>query len=148
MPGLPDPDTQSEFYDGVTSRRLVAWVIDVLITLAIGVPIAIVFGLVTLGIGFAAFPLVIAGTSIVYRTTTIAHASATWGMRAMGIELRRHDGGRLDPLFAFLHSAGYVFCITVFPLQIVSCIMILTLRYGQSLQDIFLRTAMINRPVS
>ena len=29
MPGLPDPTTQSQFYDGVLFKRAFAWVIDV-----------------------------------------------------------------------------------------------------------------------
>lgn len=146
LPGLPDPDTAADFYEGVPSRRLVAWGIDVLVTLVIGVPIALVFGVLTLGFGFAAFPLILAATSLIYRTTTIADRSATWGMRAMGVELRRHDGERFDALTAFLHTAGYILCMTVFVLQLVSCVTILTTRYRQSLPDLFLRTAMINRP--
>lgn len=146
LPGLPDPETNAEFYDGVPSRRLAAWVVDVLITFAIGGPIALVFGIVTLGFGFAAFPLILAGTSLIYRTSTIAGRSATWGMRFMGIELRRHDGSRFDALTALLHTLGYLGSMTVFPIQIANCIAIITTRYGQSLPDLFLRSAMINRP--
>jgi uncharacterized RDD family membrane protein YckC len=147
LPGLPHPDTGAEFYEGVPLRRFVAWCMDVLVTLAIGGPIALLFGILTLGMGFAAFPVILAGTSLFYRTVTIANRSATWGMRAMGIELRRHDGERFDPLTAFLHTLGYLACMTVFPVQIVSCATVLATRYRQSLPDLALRTAMINRPV-
>ena len=57
MAGLPDPEHDRQFYDGVPARRLVAWFIDLAIVLAVGVPVAVVFGLVTLGFGFALFPL-------------------------------------------------------------------------------------------
>ncbi|MCB1352440.1 MAG: RDD family protein [Rhodobacteraceae bacterium] len=146
MPGLPDPELDGQFYDGVPTRRFVAWIVDVLVVMALGVPVGVLFGLLTLGFGFAAFPLVLAGMGLLYRTATIANSSATWGMRFMGIELRKSDGARLDPLTAFLHALIYVVSMAVFPVQLLSCAMILTTRYRQGLGDIFLRTTAINRP--
>jgi uncharacterized RDD family membrane protein YckC len=146
MPGLPDPDLDRQFYEGVPARRLFAWFVDLFIVLAIGVPIAVVFGLMTLGFGFLLFPLVVAAVGFVYRTATIAGGSATWGMRFAGIEFRRSDGSRFDLLFAFLHTAIYAVCLGVVVLQLVSCIAILGTRYGQSLPDIILGTTAINRP--
>ena len=146
LPGLPDPDRERQFYAGVQSRRLVAWVIDVAAILAIGVPLALVFGLMTLGFGLALFPAIVLGVGLVYRTATIANASATWGMRAMGIELRRGDGSRFDLVTAFLHTAIYSVCFGVLLLQAASVVAMLSTRYGQGFPDIVLRTAMINRP--
>jgi len=146
MRGLPDPERDRQFYDGVQSRRLAAWVVDVLIVMAVGVPLALVFGLMTLGFGFVLFPMILLGVGLVYRTVTIGGASATWGMRLMGIELRRHDGARLDLMTAFLHTAIYTVGIGVVLVQIGSIIGMITTRYGQGLPDIILRTAMINRP--
>jgi uncharacterized RDD family membrane protein YckC len=146
LPGLPDPERDRQFYEGVQSRRLAAWVVDVLIVMAIGVPLALLFGLMTLGIGFALFPAILLGVGLVYRTATIAGASATWGMRLMGIELRRADGARFDLPTAFLHTAIYTVCIGVVLLQAASIVGMLATRYGQGLPDIILRTAMINRP--
>ena len=60
--------------------------------LAVGVPMAVFFGLATFGFGFALFPLLVAGVGFLYRTGTIATGSATLGMRFCGIELRRGDG--------------------------------------------------------
>jgi uncharacterized RDD family membrane protein YckC len=147
MDGLPDPDRDPQFYDGVRSRRLAAWFFDVAVILLVGVPVAILFGLATFGFGFALFPLIVAGIGFVYRIMTISSRSATWGMRFMGIELRRHDGSRLDFTTAVLHTGIYTVAFTLFPLQILSCLAILGTRYGQGLQDLALRTAMINRPV-
>jgi uncharacterized RDD family membrane protein YckC len=146
MPGLPDPAQDPQFYEVVQPRRLAAWVADVVVILAIGVPLAFLFGLMTVGFGFALFPLILLGVGLVYRTATIAGGSATWGMRLMGIELRRHDGARLDLATAFLHTAIYTVCIGVMLLQVASVVGMLATRYGQGLPDIVLRTAMINRP--
>lgn len=146
MSGLPDPDRESRFYAGVPSRRLAAWVADVIVTLGIGVPLALVFGLMTLGFGLALFPLILLGVGFVYRVATIASGSATWGMRLMGIELRRQDGTRFDLTAAFLHTALYTFCIGMMILQVASIVGMLGTRYGQGLPDLVLRSTMINRP--
>lgn len=146
MSGLPDPDRDQRFYAGVPSRRLAAWVVDLIVTLGIGVPLALVFGLMTLGVGLALFPLILLGVGFFYRVATIASGSATWGMRLMGIELRRQDGTRFDLTAAFLHTALYTVCIGVMILQVASVVGMLGTRYGQGLPDLVLRSAMINRP--
>jgi uncharacterized RDD family membrane protein YckC len=146
MSGLPDPDRDQRFYAGVPSRRLAAWVVDVIVTLGIGVPLALVFGLMTLGVGLALFPLILLGVGFFYRVATIASGSATWGMRLMGVELRRQDGTRFDLTAAFLHTALYTVCIGVMILQVASIVGMLGTRYGQGLPDLVLRSAMINRP--
>lgn len=146
MDGLPDPDREPQFYEGVPARRLAAWVVDFLLVLLIGVPIALVFGLATFGLGFALFPMVIATVGFLYRTATIADRSATLGMRFMGIELRRSDGSRFDLVTAFLHTAIYTVAISFVFVQLASCVAILLTRYGQGLPDIILRTTAINRP--
>jgi uncharacterized RDD family membrane protein YckC len=146
MAGLPDPEHDRQFYEGVPARRLVAWFIDLAIVLAVGVPVAVVFGLMTLGFGFALFPIVVGGIGFLYRTATIAGGSATWGMRVTGIEFRRGDGSRFDLATAFLHTAIYAVALSVIVLQLISCIAILATRYRQSLPDIILGTTAINRP--
>jgi uncharacterized RDD family membrane protein YckC len=146
MSGLPDPERDRQFYDGVLSRRLVAWFVDVFLILLVGVPLAIVFGLLTLGFGFALFPFIVGAVGFLYRTATLAGASATWGMRFTGIELRRGDGARFDLPTAALHTAIYAVCIWMFVLQIASCVAMLATRYGQGLPDLILGTTAINRP--
>ena len=146
MHGLPDPDTDRQFYEGVQSRRLAAWVFDLAIILVVGVPIALIFGLATFGFGFALFPLIVAVVGFVYRTLTISSRSATWGMQIMGIELRKYDGSRFDPMTAFLHTLLYTGCFSIIIAQALSCLGMLTTRYGQGIPDLILRTTAINRP--
>lgn len=147
MPGLPDPERDRQFYAGVQPRRLAAWFIDVAIVMLVGVPVALMFGVLTLGLGLAIFPLILMGAGFLYRVVTIANRSATWGMRIMGIELRRHDGTRLDFGMAVMHTAIYTFCVGVVLLQIASMVGMATTRFGQGFPDLALRTTMINRPV-
>ena len=146
MSGLPDPELDPQFYEGVPMRRFFAWVIDIALILLVGVPLAILFGLITLGFGFMIFPLILASVGFVYRVATIAGGSATWGMRAMGIELRRGDGSRFDFMTALLHVAIYAVAFGVVVLQAASCIAICATRYRQGIQDIVLHTTAINRP--
>ena len=146
LEGLPDPETDPQFYEGVPTRRLIAWVIDVAIILMVGVPLAVVFGLATLGFGFALFPMLVAGIGFVYRTITITSHSATWGMRMMGIELRRHDGSRFDFMTAVLHTIGYTVAISMVFVQMASILAMVGTRYGQGLPDLILRTTAINPP--
>ena len=147
LAGLPDPDLDRRFYAGVPLRRLVAWLIDVAIILLIGVPLAVLFGLLTLGFGFALFGFIIAAVGFLYRTALLAGpASATLGMRFTGIEFRRGNGERFDFTTALLHTAIYAVCIGTFVLQALSCLTILGTRYRQSLADIILGTTAINRP--
>ena len=146
MPGLPDPDRDAQFYEGVPMRRFAAWLVDVVVVLLIGVPLALLFGLVTLGFGLALFPVIVGGTGVLYRILTLASGSATWGMRFTGLEFRRHDGTRFDLVFAVLHTLITAVSLGVFVLQLVSCGTILWTRYRQSIADIILGTTAINRP--
>jgi len=146
MAGLPDPELDRQFYAGVPTRRVVAWVLDLIIILAVGVPIGLFFGLVTLGFGFALFPFILAAVALAYRTATLKSSSATLGMRFTGIEFRRGDGSRFDALTAFLHSAIWTVCFSAIVLQFVSCLAILGTRYRQSISDVILGTTAINRP--
>ncbi|MCK0170188.1 RDD family protein [Aliiroseovarius sp. S1123] len=139
--GLPDPDTQAEFYQDVTLKRLLAWFIDVV--LIVGIFFCI--GLLTFGIGFFLSGLVYLAVGFVYRMTTLTNKSATLGMRLTAIELRRHDGQRFDRQTAALHTLGYYLSMSTFILQMISIVMMFTTARGQGLVDMVLGTAAINR---
>ena len=142
-PNLPDPEIDAVFFEGVTAKRLFAWVFDVVVTLVL----SILFSIFTLGIGFFLFPLVWILISFVYRTLTIAAGSATWGMRIAGIELRDRDGLHLDTGYAFMHTLIYSITMATVLFQILSAGLMLTTRYKQGIADIFLGTTAINRPL-
>jgi uncharacterized RDD family membrane protein YckC len=138
---LPDPQTQPEFYESVPTKRFLAWVVD---SLLIGV-FCILALILTLGIGFFFLPLLMLTVGFCYRAATLATGSATWGMALMAVEIRRHDGARLDPISAFLHTLGYsVSMAFVFP-QIVSVLLMLLSDRAQGLTDYVLGTVCINR---
>ncbi|EYD74452.1 RDD family protein [Rubellimicrobium mesophilum DSM 19309] len=140
--GLPDPVREPEFYEGVTTKRGLAWVVDASLT----------FLLCLLALPFTAFtalfwwPFLWLMVGFLYRWATLSGGSATWGMRLMGITLRARDGGRLDPATAFAHVLGYSVSMAVFPLQLVSVALMIVLGRGQGLTDLALGTAVINKP--
>ena len=138
---LPDPETQPDFYAGVPSRRLLAWVVDTVL-IAILVMIALPFTAFT---GLFFLPFLFLALSLAYRFVTIAGGSATWGMRFAGIELRDLNGQRLDGTGAFLHSLGYIVSVSVPILQLASIVMMLASSRGQGLTDSLLGTTALNR---
>ncbi len=138
--GLPDPDTHPEFYDDVPVKRLMAWVVDVVL-IAIATAAISVFTLFLAPLFLPLFLVV----GFLYRWMTVSGGSATLGMRLMAIELRGADGERLDGLTAFLHVAGYTVSVITFPLQLISIVLILTTARKQGLTDMVLGTAAINR---
>ena len=141
MNALPDPDMQPEFYRDVPLKRLMAWVVDALVTL-LGCVVILPFTAFT-GIFF--FPLLFLFVGFAYRTITIANGSATWGMRLFSIELRRADGTKLDAGCAFAHTLGYTLSWFVPVFQLISVIMMASTWRGQGLSDHVLGTVMLNR---
>lgn len=144
--GLPDPDLDRRFYEGVPSRRLVAWIIDFLVVAALSLVVIPLFGILTLGLGFFAAPAVYWGLSFLYRVATLNGRSATWGMRLMGIELRDADGERFGFGMALAHVGLYSLSVFLTIPLFLSALTVLATRYNQTLHDIVLRAAAINTP--
>jgi uncharacterized RDD family membrane protein YckC len=141
-PGLPDPVQRADFYAGVRAKRLVAWVLDMIL-------IAVLSAILLPFTAFAAlffFPVFMLVIGFFYRWFTLASGSATWGMALMGIQLREADGYKLTGSTAFWHTVGYSVSIAVAPLQLLSVIMMCLTARRQGLTDMLLNTAAINRP--
>lgn len=142
--GLPDPELDSQFYENVPTRRLVAWVFDSMITFALTM-IASIF---MLGLGFFIFGLVWLVVGFIYRTVTIGSSSATWGMSMVGIEFRDRQGNKFSSGLSLIHTAIFTAASGTFIVQLISAALILMTRYGQSLPDMILGSTAINRPVN
>ena len=138
---LPDPARQPEFYASVPTKRALAWVFDMVITVAFLIPALVM----TAFIGLFFLPFLYFTVGFIYRVITLSTGSATWGMRLMSIELRDARGQRFDFSQAFLHTAGYTFSLLVAPLQLVSALFMCVTERGQGLSDLVLGSVMINR---
>lgn len=145
-PGLPDPVRDAQFYAGVRARRLVAFLIDFAVITVVALLATLLFGVATLGLGFALAAPIGAVVGFLYRYLTIARASATPGMALVGVELRRRDGKRFDAWDSAVHTALFtIMFVTVLP-QIVSVAMMAFGSDGRGLHDALIGSALINRP--
>jgi uncharacterized RDD family membrane protein YckC len=95
-------------YEGVLSRRVFAFIIDYLIVGLLLIPFAILvllLGLLTFGLGWMLFGILVPAVALVYVWNTLGGPNqATVGMRMMGIRLDRLDGRPVDGLLAIVHS--------------------------------------------
>ncbi|TIT23535.1 MAG: RDD family protein [Mesorhizobium sp.] len=95
-------------YEGVRTRRILAFVIDYFIVALLTIPFAILvflFGLLTLGLGWMLFSILVPAVAILYIWNTLGSKDqATTGMKVMGIRLDRLDGSPIDGLTAVVHS--------------------------------------------
>ncbi len=138
--GLPDPDTQAEFYADVPVKRAIAWVVDVLIVYLT----VFLISLLTFGIGFFFFAFLAFAVGFTYRTVSLANRSATIGMRMTSIELRNAHGERFDLPTAALHTIGYYLSMAFILAQMASIVLMLTSARAQGLTDHVLGTAAVN----
>ncbi|MCO6410026.1 RDD family protein [Hoeflea alexandrii] len=95
-------------YDGVRTKRVLAFFIDYAIVLALCVPVAVLIffiGIFTLGLGFFLYPLLFLLVAIPYIGMSMGGPNqATPGMRVMGIRLARLDGRPVDFMLAVVHG--------------------------------------------
>jgi uncharacterized RDD family membrane protein YckC len=117
-PHAYDPKANPELFEGVLARRLIAFVID-LIILAIPVVLGGLFMLATTiaTLGIAAFffallsplfwPLIVVWAICYYGFTFGSPASATIGMRVMDLEMRTWYGAPAYFLLGCVHAVVY-----------------------------------------
>jgi uncharacterized RDD family membrane protein YckC len=147
-----DPWAQPELFRGVLTRRIFAFLIDLLV-LSIPVILAVifiaVFGLVTLGLGWVLFWLVSPASivwALVYYGATIGGPySATLGMRVMDLELRTWYGAPGYFVLGAMHAV--LFWISVSMLSPFVLLVGLFNSRRRLLHDIILGTVVINSSV-
>ena len=121
QPHAFDPLLQPELFRGVMTRRMFAFLIDLVV---ISIPIILVclfiavFGLVTLGLGWVLFwlvsPAAVIWAVIYYGASLGGPHSATLGMRVLDLELRTWYG--VAELFhPWRHARGAVLAVSIVP---------------------------------
>lgn len=113
-PHAYDPATQPELFEGVLARRVIAFLIDLVILalpLVLLAMFIVVLGIVTLGLGLLLFwffgPIAVIGALLYYGLTLGGPASATIGMRVMDLEMRTWYGSRAYFVLGAVHAIGY-----------------------------------------
>ncbi|WP_024515497.1 RDD family protein [Bradyrhizobium sp. Tv2a-2] len=152
QPHAFDPYSEPELFRGVLTRRVFAFIIDVIL-LSIPVVLAVVFiavfGLVTLGLGWALFWLVSPASviwALVYYGATLGGPhSATIGMRVMDLELRTWYGAPGYFLLGAMHAV--LFWISISVLSPFVLLVGLFNSRRRLLHDFVLGTVIINNSV-
>lgn len=146
-PTLPDPSTAPELFEGLLTRRVAAWFIDVLVMaalIAVFSMVGLVAGFLTFGLAWLALFVVIPATVVLYYGATLGSAKrATLGMQAMDLVLTPTRGQPLDGPMAFIHAA--VFWITFWISWPISLLAALFTPRRQMIHDLIVGTLMVRR---
>src|SRR3954470_22598860 len=150
-PHAYDPDLHPELFEGVLARRVIAFIIDFVL---IAVPVLLasmfifVFGIVTLGLGFALYWLLPPASviwALVYFGLTLGSASsATVGMRVMDLQMRTWYGAPAYFVLGAVHAIFFWLSISFFTPFVLLVAFFNPRR--RLLHDILLGTVVINRP--
>jgi uncharacterized RDD family membrane protein YckC len=142
-----DPDVHPEYFQGVLGRRAVAFAIDlavITLPMILAAFLVLVFGAVTLGLGwmlFLLFPVAsLIWAAIYYGLCFAGPASATLGMRAVGLEMHIWYGA---PSYFLLGAAHAVVFWISFLTPFVLIIGLLN-RRRRLLHDILVGTIVVN----
>lgn len=151
-PHAYDPSAQPELFEGVLARRIVAFVIDVII---ISIPIALacifiaVFGLLTFTLGWLLFglvsPLSVIWALVYYGMTLGGPTSATVGMRVMDLQMRTWYGAPSYFVLGAVHAV--IFWLSVSMLTPLVLLVGLFNDRRRLLHDMLIGTVVINNPI-
>lgn len=119
-PHAYDPGASPELFEGVLARRVVAFIVDLIVIAAPLVAAALfifILGLITFGLGWALFwllsPASVIWALFYYGVTLGGAASATLGMRAMDLEMRTWYGAPCYFVLGAVHAIVYWVSVSV-----------------------------------
>ncbi|MFZ1884174.1 MAG: RDD family protein [Rhodoplanes sp.] len=144
-----DPILSPELFEGVLPRRVIAFIIDVVI-IAVPVVLAAIFifllGIVTLGVGWVLYwvlsPAAIVWAVFYYGLTFGGPQSATIGMRMVDIEMRTWYGAPAYFVLGAVH--GILFWVLISALTPLILLVCFFNHRHRLLHDIILGTVVIN----
>lgn len=141
-----DPSVEPRLFVGVRWRRSIAFLIDaaivLMLTLIAGVGV-FVLGIFTFGLAWMIYVVLWQAVALAYTALTLGGpASATPGMRAMGLEMRLWYGDRVYPLLAVVHALFFWFSVAL----LTPFILLVTFLDGRKrlLHDLVLGTVMVD----
>ncbi len=142
---VPDPVDGWKHYDRVIIRRAVGYIIDILVIAlleAAVLSLAIFLGFLTWGLLTVPLFSIAALVPFAYHTLLIGGSrSATLGMRVMGVEVHRMEGGAPDYVLAALVTIVFYVTVGLFwPILAVA----LFNRHKRPLHDLLCGTVVLN----
>lgn len=146
-PYLPDPATAPELFEGLLTRRVMAYLIDLAIMGALVLAATIVggiLGFLTFGLAWAALVFVVPAVIVLYYAATLGSSRrATVGMQMMDIVLTPTRGQPLDGWLAIVHAG--VFWLTFWICWPISLLFALFTPRRQMIHDFVVGTLMVRR---
>lgn len=145
-----DPVSEPWLFDGVRTRRIFAFLLDLVVltifTVIAGFVVGL-FGLLTFGLGWLIYPILLPVLAIAYIGLTLGgRNSATPGMQAMGIEMRLWHGAPMYGLLAIVHALFFYFSAGTGLLLAIILGASLFSSTKRCLHDVLLGTVVINNP--
>lgn len=144
---LPDPVTAPELFDGLLTRRVVAYLIDLFVLGIIATALTMVGGIagfLTFGLAWASLVIVIPLAIVAYYGATLGSSRrATLGMQMMDLVLTPTRGQPLDGWMAIVHAL--VFWVTVWISWPVSLAFALFTPRRQMIHDLITGTLLLRR---
>ncbi|MBC8717698.1 RDD family protein [Ochrobactrum sp. Marseille-Q0166] len=133
------------FFEGVRTRRIMAFLIDYVIVFLLCIPAAIVIfilGILTLSLGWALYAIMFPVVALFYVSRTLGGPQqATKGMQMMNIKMVRLEGGTIDPMLAVAHTVLFWgLNVVLTPLILLATLVIDRKR---TVHDLLLGTAVI-----
>jgi len=117
-PHAYDPVSQSEYFEDLLGRRIMAFALDfaIIFVLSIAVYMLLFFaGIFTLGLAWLLFGIAFPVVALSYTAYTLSGPeSATIGMRVMELQMRTWYGAPMYALLAAFHAILFYVSVTVF----------------------------------
>ena len=152
QPHAFDPIAQPELFNGVATKRVFAFLIDLIVIsvpVILGYLFILLFGLLTLGLGWALFwlawPATVVWAILYYGATIGGPHSATIGMRVMDLELRTWYGAPGYFVLGARHAV--LFWVSISFLSPLIVVVGLFNGRRRLLHDVILGTVVINSSV-
>ncbi|MCV6575603.1 MAG: RDD family protein [Cohaesibacter sp.] len=142
-----DPATRPALFDGVLSRRAIAFLFDVVMITALVAAASVfvaILGVLTFGLGWLLYGILAPLVAISYTALSLGGSqAATPGMRLMGLEMRLWYGAKPYLLLAIMHSLLFWFIHVAFtPFMLLVA---LFSKRGQLLHDMILGSVIVDR---
>lgn len=143
-----DPVRQPELYAGVLGKRVLAFLIDMLVLgffELVALLVVVLLGFVTFGVGWMLFALPFFSiVAVLYAALTLGGPkSATPGMQLLGLTIRSLDGAPIGPMLAAAHLILYWVSLSL----LTPLILVIALFSNRKrlLHDMLIGAVMINR---
>lgn len=147
QPDLPDPASSPELFEALLTRRVIAYLIDLVILgvlLTLGMLLVMILGLFTFGLAWIGMPVFLTAIILGYYAFTLGSENrATWGMMMMDIVVTPIRHGPLEGWRAI--ALPVVFWITCWVLPPFSLLLALFTPRRQLLQDLIVGVLLVRR---